>query len=265
MGTSAPPAVSGSGANPCALSLVQGAGRSKSREGCSPDSGVGQPGGRGHGVAPVARRRLCRASAATGSPGPPDSRGAGLSRPAMWTDPPGSAKRRSARPPPFEAPTVLVHEPVMVAIREQRVVQARLAAVGPMDDVVRLREAETAARETDIPGPGPRGPGVARAKPFESGANRSARDPRARVRRRPVSRDNRREVSAETRVPSSAAYAIAFLSPWSKRSFPSPRRYGTLSTDSEHTGWPGCPGAPGAAAQGDPRPRDTQLDRPASE
>ena len=45
------------------------------------------------------------------------------------------------------------HEPVMVAAKEEQVVELRFAAVGPVPDVVRVGEPEPAAREPAAPVP----------------------------------------------------------------------------------------------------------------
>jgi len=55
-----------------------------------------------------------------------------------------NARPRPGRPPQLDLPAALVDEPVLVLAQERGIREARLAAVGPMDDVVALVEPEAA-------------------------------------------------------------------------------------------------------------------------
>jgi hypothetical protein len=70
-------------------------------------------------------------------------------RPAPWI--------HEHRPPvtvPQDPPSALVHEPVVMTAQEHRVPQARPPAVRPVPHVMRVAEAEAAAREATTPVPG---------------------------------------------------------------------------------------------------------------
>jgi len=55
--------------------------------------------------------------------------------------------------PPLDLPAFLVQQPVMVTAQEQQVAELRLAPVSPVLDVMRVGEAQAAAREAAAPVP----------------------------------------------------------------------------------------------------------------